>query len=262
MNNWTLSVILLACLLKIFIPVNALPSTVDVQQAISLKSCCTLSVINNSRSYILGEIVDLEIRLTNTLEDVVWINSLLPTSFGNFDIYISNDNVRYRRNMQPLWGVKDYVIVHPTTLDAHKSESIKISVLYNSIGDDHINEVENRVTTSNLFPMPGIYYIKAILKDYTRERRETLESAPIQINILQPKGDDLQIWNTIKDNPQFAFFLQESVIHEDLETEKYMIQTLEDLTQTYPKGKLASQIRRALDKFYKDYPEKVRLIID
>jgi len=59
-----------------------------------------------------------------------------------------------------------------------------------------------------------------------------VDSEPIAITVEEPIGEDLEVWNRIKNDGKFAFFIQ-----------------VEDILQKYPRSIYAAPLRRSLEKF-------------
>jgi hypothetical protein len=70
--------------------------------------------------------------------------------------------------------------------------------------------------------------------------------------IKEPEGEDLEVWNKIKDKKSFAYFIQNAEILgsniDPEETAKFQAE-VEDILQKYPNSFYAQSLRQSLDKF-------------
>jgi hypothetical protein len=79
-----------------------------------------------------------------------------------------------------------------------------------------------------------------------------VESEPIKIVINEPVGEDLEVWNKIKDNGNFAYFIQEDEIRipsfKPDEREKFS-KEFEQIINQYPNSLYTQSFRLSLDRF-------------
>jgi hypothetical protein len=101
----------------------------------------------------------------------------------------------------------------------------------------------------------GEYYFKIIYAAHLEEGKQTttkLESEPVKITIKEPVGEDLEVWNKIKDNGNFAYFIQEGDMlipsYKAEERAKFHAE-IEDILNKYPNSFYAEPLRQSLDKF-------------
>ena len=108
---------------------------------------------------------------------------------------------------------------------------------------------DNQLMTNYAFPNTGIYFIKAVLI-IPGEPQTKIESELVKIVINEPVGDDLKVWNQIKDNGDIAYFIQqgETPTYQD-EKAKKLLKEIEQITGKYPNSDLAGQMKQKLEKF-------------
>ena len=101
----------------------------------------------------------------------------------------------------------------------------------------------------------GDYYFKISYLAHLEEGEQTatkLESEPIKITIEEPKGEDLEVWNKIKDNGNFAYFIQEGDMlipgYKPEERAKFQAE-VEDILAKYPNSFYATSLRQSLEKY-------------
>jgi hypothetical protein len=104
---------------------------------------------------------------------------------------------------------------------------------------------------------PGVYRLRAVFQ--ASETAGKLESAPIRITIGQPKGADLQVWNTLRTDSELGYFIQTGSPKGDPESErsKRLAEVLNSLASSYPESRQAPDIRSSLGR-YRTTLEKLR----
>jgi len=79
-----------------------------------------------------------------------------------------------------------------------------------------------------------------------------VDSEPIAITVEEPIGEDLEVWNRIKNDGKFAFFIQEGGIQAQVyerDLRDAFQKQVEDILQKYPRSIYAAPLRRSLEKF-------------
>jgi len=111
-------------------------------------------------------------------------------------------------------------------------------------------EGDKQILSFYAFSRPGVYSVRANFGYYSKEGRIMIESKPIQIVINEPVGDDLEVWNIIKDREDIGFFIQESYFRTSntLEAKKLM-QEIEQISLKHPNSLIANQAGQSLEKF-------------
>jgi len=108
---------------------------------------------------------------------------------------------------------------------------------------------EGLILTDYAFPKSGIYLIKASLMippgahDVDLSPK-IIESAAVQIVVEEPVGDDLKVWNKVKDRREVAYFMQSGRInaHEATERER-LANEIGRIVGDHPTGVLSEQLR-------------------
>lgn len=143
----------------------------------------------------------------------------------------------------PRWGIVD--IYAKTVLNPNESSKASGAILWQWLKQD---------VPGFKFSNPGIYYIKArysILVEGENDRI-VLESEPIKIKIEEPVGENLEVWNKIKDNGNFAYFIQEGDIlipsYKTKERKKFQ-QEIEQIINQYPNSFYAESLQQSLEKY-------------
>lgn len=217
-------------------------------------------VIKPSKStYLTGEVITLNFQLTNKSGEEVNISnkfSVVEDAFLN--VYISQDGKNFKKNVNPGRRVDS----SGANIKIKPGDSIETtaSILWNDKPKvSHLNPdaaksiTEGKILTDYVFPQAGVYFIKSIYSVYYYTDRMNvvkIESAPVQIRIEEPTGNDWTVWNKIKDRGDFAYFIQygDFRVSEPEEREKLQ-QEIERIFSQSPEGIIAGQIEQSLEKF-------------
>ena len=82
--------------------------------------------------------------------------------------------------------------------------------------------------------------------------KSELESDPITLLIQEPVGEDLEVWNRIKNSGEIAYFIQEGDIaipgYKKEEREKLRLE-IEQIINDYPDSFYAESLRQSMAKF-------------
>lgn len=219
-----------------------------------------LTISSSETIYKLGEIVSIKTRITNRNSEPVNLVGTPETIVG---IEISYEN---QKNYQHYAGPS---VLHNFMVDGSDPYiTIKIgetlinqrSILWNYKPEvSHLNSdaaksfLESRILTDYAFTKAGTYFIKAISIISKDGNSEKIESEPIKIIIIEPIGEDLEVWNKIKENGDIGYFLQEGDIargsyYKPEEREKFL-KEVDQILIDYPNSFYAEPLRQSLAKF-------------
>lgn len=210
----------------------------------SLTQKLKLTVSSSKNKYKLGEIVDLSFNLRNEGNETISFSDVFGTGTGFLHLKISQDGINFRDFSHPRWGKVD-VGGAKTLLRSEESAKASTTLLWEWAKQD---------VPSFTFFNPGIYYVKANyrLSIDNAEESVLLESQPLEITIEEPTGEDLQIWNIIKGDGEFAYFIQEN----DFRIPKYKTEErakfqnkVEQIIRQYPNSFYTHSLQQCLDKF-------------
>jgi hypothetical protein len=242
---------LLACIGASAVPCEA--QTVSGPNA-SLKSI-TLDVRPDRASYVLGELVTLEIVARNRSARPIAIPGLEVWD-GRVGVMIASGDGPFREYRGPGWGLHDVAAGEPITLRARQSVKGEATVLYNHGTESrHLNrEASATITTRYMeegyaFAVPGTYRIKAVL--YAQGFDDVVESEPAQILVEQPAAADLEVWNVLRTNGHLGYFIQAGSprARSTPETRQRLVDTLERLATDYPDSRHADRVRERLTTY-------------
>lgn len=211
-----------------------------------------LHIIPNKQIYILGEKIELEVQAKNeSSEDISPLDSIAKNC-AYLHIYIADESKVFKRYIGPGFQIEGCEI--NLLLKSGELFKTQSTVLWN--GKPNQNELniksitEGRILTDYAIPETGVYFIKAVLKFSEEARLEDIESEPFQIVVNEPIGDELKVWNRIKDKGEIAYFIQKGFFQSsEVEEKEKLIREIEEITAKYPNSFLGSQMKQSLEKF-------------
>lgn len=229
----------------IYLGFSQVPLSVSSKSEIDLN----VKVHSSKQDYIQGEVINLNFEVTNNSASDIPLKGA-DTDSGYLRIYIASDNQKFKMYSNSDWGrgkTKGMVI------KAGQSIKSQTNILWNFSPANRFSNLEgfkeSNIMTDYAFPKTGVYLIKAVL-GIPGEIPIEIESEPIQIVVNEPVGDDLKVWNQIKDNGDIAYFLQQGATptYQDEKAEK-LLKEVEQIAEKYPNSNLAGQIKQKLEKF-------------
>ena len=195
-------------------------------------------------TYLLGEVIPLVVEVNNLTGKEIVLTDTLDPIYGSLKLYVSNENktIEYQY-MNPKSGILDVSGFIKIKAGEKRSNSVQVLAKLRSY-----NQAEY------FFDSAGTYYLQASYQIQLIGQTKPIEikSEPIKITINEPKGEDLEVWNKIKDNGDFAYFIQEGEIlipiYKTEERAKFQ-QEVEQILIDYPNSFYATSLRQSLDKF-------------
>lgn len=212
----------------------------------------TLKVRSEKQSYLLGEPVELSFALTN-VDDKDIPFGCFGIGTGDIQLFVSKDKKEFLE-YDAGWGTVD-AICNNLLKPGDKLEISHVKILWNrkikesdQISPDVIRHArQGKIVNDYAFSESGNYYLQArIFTDGITK----LESDPIKITISKPTGDDLQVWNRIKDRGDMAFFIQNAHMqvpdYKPEERAKFL-QDVEWIMIDHPNSFYAGLLKQSLD---------------
>jgi len=214
----------------------------------------TLEVELGKENYLPGELITIKFKVINKSFESLPLYKGSTVRDGYLKVLIADENGSFKEYLGPGWGTKDADYNEPLTLGSGQAFETEATVLWNQkLETGHLNRAyaENlgtRIQTDYALPAPGVYYIKAVL--YSPLSKKRIESASVRLALETPQGDDLEVWNKIKDDGQYALFMQTGGLAEGLTgaRTKEIADSLEALLQRHPDNHYSEQIRTSLSK--------------
>lgn len=216
----------------------------------------------SKQNYIKGEMVSLNIKVTNTSSSDISLRGANVES-GYVKIFVSPVNQEFRQYISGGVRTKaaEFVIRGGETLES------QATILWNSkpdiknLSDSAVKIYEdNQLMTNYAFPNTGIYFIKAVLI-IPGEPQTRIESEPIKIVVDEPVADDLKVWNLIKDKGEIAYFIQQNEIrlYKPEEREK-LLNEIEQIVADNPNSLLVGRIKQNVEKFRIDEEKRKEML--
>ena len=223
--------------------------SIDTVKGSEGSSPFALKVSSEKQAYVLGETVKLNFDLINEGDKPIHLLYSPDVSTGYLKVLIASDGQEFNEYNNPTWGRNEK---GGPNLQPGQVFTSQADVLWNS-KPQISRRVKGRILTDYAFPQAGVYLIKAVVSIPAKSSSDKLtriESEPIQITINEPVGDDLEVWNLIKDKGDIAYFLQqgETPTFQDEKAEK-LLREVEQISQKYPNSLLANKLRSRLEKF-------------
>lgn len=208
---------------------------------------------SEQETYSLGEPVNLSFTFYNLSKDEVDIDCF-GVGVGTFRVFISRDNINFLE-YNGGWGTVD-AICENRLKAGEKIQTPFVKVLWNQgIKDDPnlSHEVIKRARKTNIandyaFSDAGVYYIKAS----AQLMGQTFDSKPIEIKISELIGDDLEVWELIKDDGNFSYFLQNAELNiPNFKKEERInfLKKIEDIISKYPDSQIAKRLSENVAQF-------------
>lgn len=215
-----------------------------------------LNVQSDKQSYVPGELVGLRFRVVNRSDAPVILRGGGDVWDGLLKVLIAYNDGPYREYVGPRWGIKDVAVLVETEIPPGKFFETEATVLYNHrLETSHLSELykneptNNRLNTEYALNKSGIYRIKAVLYDSQLENK--IESEPIQITVSEPRGFELEVWNLLKGDPEYGYFIQTGSPkgHPEAAKTRQLVTGLEKIVKSYPQSRYAENIRPSLSKY-------------
>jgi hypothetical protein len=213
----------------------------------------------NKKTIVLGEPITIEFEFINESEIPIRIPGL-GVETGFLKVFIAPKGEMYKRYTTYGWGL---ILVPGRVLEAKQFHKYKeATILWNPKPDySHLNpsaakeadKIDNRVLTDYAFPEAGTYLIKATVTYCLSSGTDCsdIESEPIEIIVNKPTGNDLEVWEIMKENPEVGLFIQSAggAFGTNPEKDKQTVEKVGQILNQYPDSFYAQSLRQSLDKF-------------
>lgn len=179
---------------------------------------------------------------------------------GNIEIFVSRKGEGFRKYFRSDWGRKSEQVMTLAMNEKYEVENAMATVLWNGKPDySHLNpeaakrikEKDNRLLTDYAFPSAGTYLVKATscLMTESNECSIPIESVPVEIEVSEPVGEDLEVWNQIRGNREIAMLIQKGLFTSDKDVDKKQnILVVEQIIQRFPNSVYSSYLKTNLEK--------------
>lgn len=216
-----------------------------------------LNVTSDKHAFTLGEIVNLHFTVTNETsgERVLAGGSNVYT--GSIRIFLADEGGDFKQYYGPGWGIVDATFPE-IVLKPGESYRTDATLLWNPVLEtSHLSPeaakraVVGKVSTAFALPEVGSYWIKATLDIPRKGSVYSVQSDPIQIVVNAPEGENNnKIWDTLKGNAEFAYFMHKGAFLTDSPVEKAsLLKVLEEMVANYPNSFYSEIIRGKLIEY-------------
>ena len=204
-------------------------------------------------SYVLGEVVEFQVKIKNLSSDKI-LHRGLSLASSSLILYIASEDGVYKKHN--YYQTKDIAGI----LRAGKTFTFNESVLWNGVPNfaDKRLLPKDIVKDNYLFSKPGIYYLKLNLVLPQEGGTSLAESDPITLIINQPIGEDAKVWNALKNRSDLGLFIQSGggAIKKQKKSNK-LLSEVESLISKYPNSVYANKLRDSKVRFL-ETKEKIR----
>jgi hypothetical protein len=214
-----------------------------------------LEARTSRQAYVLGEPVDLVIAARNASNRPIAIPGGFDVGQGYVGVVVAFEDGPFREYRGPGWGLDDGRSA-PVVVGPRQRVATAASILFNhGMPSGHLNpETAAEVATRYLdegyaLPVAGRYRIKALL--YGENGDEVVESEPVEIAIEEPTGEDREVWNALRSDPELGYFVQAGGPRgrsSELRRQQ-LVSTLERLVTYHPGSRYTEVLRERLARY-------------
>lgn len=205
-----------------------------------------IALSSSKTTYLLGEPIPILIEVNNLSEEEVVLTNTLDPIYGSLKFYVSSKDksVEYQY-MNPKSGILDvsgFIKIKP---DENQSNSIQVLARLKSY-----DQAEYVFSSAGNYDLQVSYQIQMIGQTKPIE----IKSNPVKITIQEPVGENLEVWNKIKNDGNFAYFIQEGDVYIPYRTEERekFLNKVEQIINQFPNSFYAESLRQSLTKFRAD----------
>jgi hypothetical protein len=211
----------------------------------SAQSCALAAEARVTTATILpGQPIEVGMRLLNTSNATVSVDK--PTELGgNVTASVAHESApgHYRQYRGPGWGLDCNLGAAPIQLAAAAGVRVRLRLLHHAWrGADP----ETSVVGPYAFSLPGTYSLKLDFEDESA-CPEPGVSVVVSVRVLAPQGDDLAVWNELKDCFHCALLLHKERVNANNAAQVVALAKLRDLLARYPTSRYAGMLRKALE---------------
>lgn len=223
----------------------------------------SLDLTTENASYAAGEVIELKFAITNNSDKADAITAP-DVGTGSLKVFLSGDGKDYREYVGPNWGALD-AGQHQLKLAAGARFETNATMLYNQrLATGHLTPMyaeridKARIPTEFAITEPGRYWIKA---SYTNGK-DVIRSAPVEIEITTPVGQEAIVWDQIRSDGAFAYMLQTGDVRYlpgSAESEDFD-ERLRQVTSDYPETGLTRRLGQKIDQYKRnvEYVERLK----
>jgi hypothetical protein len=220
----------------------------------------TVDVRPEKLDYVLGEMVELTIWMSNPSAEDIEIPARPSVENGRIRLFVASDGP-FREYAWPGPRVdSDGPGARVAPGDTRVTTATVLSVARrptNGLMELYAREIrEKYLETDYAFPRAGTYRIKAVLRTGDAD----VESRPVTIRVHKPEGADLEVWKVLEADPALGRFVQLGAPTGDRRSAEMSVlaKKLSDLSTSYPESRHAEDIRTSLFRYLEAVEELER----
>lgn len=205
-------------------------------------------------TYTVGEVVSVKVLIHNKSSQTL---SLPQNLYEYVSFQVSEDGGEFKTYTGIGKGFRIDGLMSDMQLQPNKSLIFPNTIFWNAKPEvSHLNAgaaqriTKGRMLTDYAFPKAGAYFVKATLNlPRPGENELRLESAPVKITVTEPEGEDLAVWNKIRNRGDIGYFIQSGDFNTfEPETRENLRREVEELAAVYSTGSIARSLSRGLER--------------
>jgi len=210
----------------------------------------TLQIATTTGEVLPMEPMQITITLSNSIGKPIAGHSIIDPGSGLLRIYVAKGNQSFEEFRSSDWAFSDIIRVPDEVLNAGFSSTVSGYLFY-----AHPANPDKERQGQYLFESPGIYRIKAILKDL--KGQEQIQSNILSIKVKQPTGEDAAAYEYLKNlrNEQdkdvyYGNFLLTSYGRSIIPRTQKVLDKKEEFISQFPNSRYARYIYYSLGDNY------------
>jgi hypothetical protein len=240
----------IACAAVLAIAGIVTTSTTHAQSALA---GVVLDVHADRQAYVLGDPVELTMRMMNTSARAVPMPADASVASGHLEVWIARGNGSFQKYLGPGWGLRDLAGANKM-LERGRPWTATATILFNhGVAVDHLSAAAAAAAADGRMPQTGFAFAAAggyrmKVRMYSLDFDEYIESAPMMISMSEPQGVDREVWRALNQDPELAYFMhaQGPNGHPASAKTQAMVSTLEGLVAAFPSSRYAHRMSASL----------------
>lgn len=217
-------------------------------------SAMVLEVRSSQPAYALGDPVDLEIVVRNASTQPISIPAGFDVLQGFVGVEVAFGDGPFREYRGPGWGLEDATGEARVILGPKQRVATTANILFNhGSASGHLNpqaaaEIASRYLDEGYaLPSAGRYRIRAVMHG----GNASIWSEPIEIVVEQPTGEDAEVWNTLRSDPELGYFMQTGGPRgrSSAARRQQLISTVAQLVTYHPGSRYSEVLRERLSRY-------------
>ena len=193
-----------------------------------------VSLESQQSERVLGVPVEFTVSVTNPSNAPVKTYWPLSPLWDGISFFISEDGINFHAFKGPEWDMGELLDVVPGTITLKPGARVQAS--FSLLWNGPANAKGQAATGGFAFPHVGTYFVKVRASSHFGD----LISNVARVVIMQPRGDDAAIWETLKADKELARF------YEFPNGDAAQGEKLQHLLNKYPNSSHTASMKKAL----------------